>query len=65
MSFRTEPQSVEEHIAYIYEQLRRIRVPVVIAEGGGILSITGDSDSFVPDDPCPCIINIRVCPGGS
>lgn len=54
MSFRTVPETTEEHLAYIYELLRRLRPhthPTVIIDDEGVI---------VPDN-CPCIVHIRTC----
>lgn len=58
MGYRSFPEQVDEHIAYIYELLRRLRPNIftttVIQEVGGVGA-----------DGCPCPINIRICAPGS
>lgn len=59
MGFRGDPQTTEEHFAYVYELLRRLRlhthpVVTVLDEGG-----------FAVDTDCPCPVTIRICVPGA
>lgn len=58
MSFRTPIETEEEHIAYIYELLRRLDRPSLTTLVGDIVSTMTPP----PGDTCPCILNIRTCP---
>ena len=58
MSFRGDPQTTEDHIAFIYELLRKLRPP------NNITQVVQQIVSGLGID-CPCPVNIRVCvPGG-